>query len=243
MRPQRYDRPMCGRYTIRRVDLLIRHGAMPPPPFEEFSEHGTSMPAPRFNVAPSQSVPVVRLDASDARKLGIVKWGLVPSWVKGKPKLTPINARAETLASSRMFRPALERRRCLVPADGFYEWMRLDERTKQPMFIRLKDDAPFCFAGLWERWKPDDSAAPIDTVTIVTTTPNPLMASIHDRMPVILPASEHGRWLDRSIGGDGVLDLLVPFDADRMEAWPVSKRVNSPRNDDASLVDPSDEPA
>lgn len=228
---------MCGRYTIRRVDLLIRHGAMEAPPFETFSERAI---VHRFNVAPSQQVPVVRLDAADARKLGLVKWGLIPSWVKGKPKSQPINARAETVATSNMFRNALDRRRCLVIADGFYEWKKTDQR-KQPMFIRMRDDSMFAFAGLWERWKPDPASDPIDTMTLITTAPNRLMADIHDRMPVILAPSEHRRWLDRSVPGKDVLDLLKPYDADAMDAWPVTTRVNSPANDDPSLIQPADD--
>lgn len=231
---------MCGRYTIRRVDLFIRPGAMEAPMFETFDEKRVS-PAfdwvPRYNIAPSQAVPVVRMDARDARSVGLVKWGLIPSWTKGKPKLQPINARAETVGTSGMFRTAFDRRRCLVIADGFYEWQRLDERTKQPMFIRLRDDRSFAFAGLWERWKPDPDADAIDTMTILTTAPNELMRPIHDRMPVILNPADHDRWLDRNVPGTDVLDLLRPYDANEMEAWPVSSRVNSPRNDEAGLIE------
>lgn len=227
---------MCGRYTIRRIDIFIRFGAMDPPPFETFDEKRL---VPRFNVAPSQMVPAIRLNSDDARSLGLVKWGLIPSWTTGKPKLQPINARAETVATSSMFRSALDRRRCLVPADGFYEWQKR-EQGKQPIFIRLKEDEPFAFAGLWERWKPDEASPPIDTMTIITTTPNKLMAPIHDRMPVILKPEDHTRWLDRSVAGKDVLDLLTPFDAEQMEAWPVSTRVNTPKNDSPDLIDAAD---
>jgi putative SOS response-associated peptidase YedK len=233
-----YNPLMCGRYTIRRVDIFIRHGAMDPPPFEEIDEKRI---VPRFNVAPSQQVPVIRLNGDDARRLGFVKWGLIPSWTRGKPKTIPKYARAETVAESNMYKAALERRRCLVLADGFYEWHKIDEKTKQPYFVRLKTDEAFAFAGLWERWKADDASQPVDTMALITTVPNMLMAPIHDRMPVILPSSEHDRWLNRSVSGRDVLDLLAPYDADLMEAWPVSTRVNSPRNDDERLIDPTDE--
>src|SRR5688572_1658672 len=140
---------MCGRYTLRRIDL-IRGGfdARLLPAFEELTER------PRFNIAPSQMIPVVRLNAQGERVIDAVRWGLIPSWTKGKPKQQPINARGETVATSAMFRQAFERRRCLVPADGFYEWRKLDTETKQPMYVRRKDEDLFAFAGLWERWKP-----------------------------------------------------------------------------------------
>ena len=225
---------MCGRYTLRRIDL-IRGGfdASLLPSFEEFTER------PRFNIAPSQAIPVVRLDASGKRVLGTVRWGLIPSWTKGKPKNQPINARAETLATSGMFRQAFERRRCLVPADGFYEWRKLaDSKTKQPMFVHRRDDGVFAFAGLWERWRPDPDAEPVDTCTIITTTPNELMAPIHDRMPVILDPADYPRWLDRDTPAADVAGLLRPYPPDAMEARPVSTKVNSPRNDDEECVKP-----
>jgi putative SOS response-associated peptidase YedK len=225
---------MCGRYTLRRIDL-IRGGfdASLLPSFEEFTER------PRFNIAPSQPIPVVRLDASGKRVLGTVRWGLIPSWTKGKPKNQPINARAETLATSGMFRQAFERRRCLVPADGFYEWRKLpDGKTKQPMFVHRRDDGVFAFAGLWERWRPEEGAEPVDTCTIITTTPNELMAPIHDRMPVIVDPADYDRWLDRETLAADVAGLLRPYAAHYMEARPVSTKVNSPRNDDEDCVEP-----
>jgi putative SOS response-associated peptidase YedK len=224
---------MCGRYTIRRIDLL--HGGFDArllPSFEEFTEH------PRFNIAPSQMVPVVRVDAKGERVIDAVRWGLIPSWTKGKPKQQPINARGETVATSGMFRQAFERRRCLVPADGFYEWRKIDPKTKQPMYVRRKDRDLFAFAGLWERWKPDGEAEPIDTCTIITTTPNELMAPIHDRMPVVLDRADYDRWLDRETPGADVVGLLKPYPAESMEAIPVSTHVNSPRNDDQACIAP-----
>lgn len=202
-------------------------------PFEEFSEH----PRPRFNCAPSQLLPVIRLNKDGERVIDLVRWGLIPHWTKGKPKSQPINARAETVATSGMFRHALDRRRCLVPADGFYEWLKKGD-VKQPIYIHLQDDRPFGFAGLWERWAPDESSERVDTFTIITTTPNSEMRPIHDRMPVILPETAWESWLDRERKGSDVAALLQPYEDGRLETYPVSTHVNSPRNDDPKCVAP-----
>jgi putative SOS response-associated peptidase YedK len=217
---------VCGRYRLSRPDLIA--AAMEAMPYAgELS--------PRYNIAPSQDVMVVRVDKNGGRVLGLVRWGLIPYFTKGKPKLQPINARAETVSTSGMFREAFERRRCLIPADGFYEWRKVDAKTKIPTFIHRKDDAPFAFAGLWERWKADDDAEPVETCTIITTAPNTLMAPIHDREPLVLEPADYGRWLDREIQGEGVKDLLRPWAPDGWEAYEVSKDVNSPRNEGAGL--------
>jgi putative SOS response-associated peptidase YedK len=215
----------------------IRAG-MPQYVFEEFSEHGRSMPKwkPRFNVAPSQVVDIVRV--RDGR--GVIEsasWGLIPHWTKGKPKLKSINARADTLASSGMFRQAFEKRRCLIPADGFYEWKGA-KPPKQPYFIHRRDDAVFAFAGLWEKWKPEPDAEPIETFTIITTTPNALMETIHNRMPVILDPKDYDRWVDPGTPCEGVVDLLKPSDPVAMEAWSISTKVNSVKNDGLELLEP-----
>lgn len=223
---------MCGRVRIKRGHEWEAklHGLIPD--FEEFSEIRIGLYSqPRYNVAPSQFVPIVRREEDDKAVLAEAKWGLIPSWTRGKPKMAPINARCETAATSGMFRQALDRRRCLIPADGFYEWKRLDEKNKQPYFIHRKDDDVFCFAGLWERWKPDPDAEPVDTFTILTTTPNRLMAEIHDRMPVILEEKDYPLWLDRSVPGSGVAHLLKQYPPELLEAYKVSKYVNSPKND------------
>lgn len=224
---------MCGRYVLRRIDLL-RGGfdASLLPGFEEFTEH------PRFNIAPSQDIPVVRLDKDGKRVVGPVRWGLIPHWAKVLPKVMPINARCETAATSGMFRQALQRRRCLIPADGFFEWKKLDAKTKQPTFIRFRDDRMFAFAGLWERWKDPQSDTVVDTATILTTSPNKLMSGIHDRMPVILDPTDYARWLDRETPADAVAELLRPCVDDEMQAHPVSKSVNSPKCDQASNCEP-----
>ncbi|HEY0007271.1 MAG TPA: SOS response-associated peptidase [Tepidisphaeraceae bacterium] len=224
---------MCGRYTLRRFDLLRQDFAADyAPTFETFDEK-----RPRFNIAPSQHVPIVRLSSDGKRTLSAVRWGLIPSWTKGKPKQQPINARAETIATSGMFRQAFARRRCLIPADGFYEWQKVGGQ-KQPMFVRHADDRLFAFAGIWERWKPEEDAEPIDTMSIITTEPNSLMSPIHDRMPVILSPQDYDAWLDRDAAGDAVSGLLKPYREHEMAAVAVSTRCNSPANDDCDCVAP-----
>ncbi len=202
--------------------------------FEEFDEKAI---VPRFNVAPSQSVPVIRLDKDGARVANSIRWGLIPFFTKGKPTTQPINARAETVATSGMFRQAFQRRRCLQVADGFYEWKKIGEE-KQPMFIRFKDDRPFAFAGIWERWIPEEGAEPVDTVCHVTTKPNSLMAPIHNRMPVILRQEYYEKWLDKDTNIDAIKRLLRPLPDDELEAYPVTRAVNSPKNDTAENVKP-----
>lgn len=222
---------MCGRYILRgrREQIAIALGDITPPLFEDFDER------PRFNIAPSQSVPIVRLNKHQQPVLNCVQWGLIPSWTKGAPKTRPINARSETVAKSAMFRQAFDRRRCLVPSDGFYEWQGA-RPPKQPWFIHLRNHGIFCFAGLWERWRPDESQPPIDTVAVLTTTANAVLEPIHARMPVILAPADYGRWLDRAIPGSGVTDLLAPYAAEEMTAERVSTRVNSVKNDGPELI-------
>jgi putative SOS response-associated peptidase YedK len=226
---------MCGRYTIRELELLRAVlGTMDVADFDELVKNIDT--AKYYNIAPSYECPIIRMNKDDKPTLGMVRWGLIPSWTKGKPKMQPINAKSETAATSGMFRQAMERRRCLVLADGFYEWKGA-KPPKQPYFIRMKDDGVFAFAGLWERWKPDEQSEPIDTFTILTTTPNELMQSLHNRMPVILAKDDYARWLDRNNKAADVADLLKPFDAGKMEAWPVSTKVNTPKNQGADLIE------
>ena len=238
---------MCGRYTLRRIDLArSAFGAVPDPGFEEFEEFTER---PRFNIAPSQHVAVVRLNKAGGRSLGLVRWGLIPHWAKGPPKAQPINARAETVLTSGMFRQAFARRRCILPADGFYEWRKLDPKTKQPMFVHFPDERLFGFAGLWERRHPaggasgadgsggegskggPEGAEPVDTCAIITTTPNQLMAPIHDRMPVILRPEDYAAWLDRETDPAEAAALMRPYPDGELEAVPVGRLVNSPGND------------
>lgn len=224
---------MCGRYTLRRADLAkAAFDALLEESFEEFSER------PHFNIAPSQDIPLVRLNKNGERSLGLVRWGLIPHWAKGQPpKVQPINARAETVTTSGMFKQAFLRRRCIIPADGFYEWRRAG-KAKQPMFVHFPDNHIFGFAGLWERWRPAADAEPVDTCTIITTTPNTLMSPIHDRMPVILRPEDYGRWLDKETDPAETAKLMKPYPDGEMEAVPVSKLVNSPGNDTPECVAP-----
>jgi putative SOS response-associated peptidase YedK len=220
---------VCARYTLRRLDIAQAvFAAFPPPGYEEFSERA------RFNVAPRQMVPIVRTASDGRRVLDLAEWGLMPAWAM-ELKARPVNARAETVATNRMFRQALDRRRCLIPADGFYEWNGA-KPPRQPYFIHLKDDGIFAFAGLWEQWRSPTNDEPLETCTIITTTPNDLMRPIHDRMPVILDRPDYDQWLDRNAGGADVANLLRPFPAASMEAYSVSTAVNSVKNDGPKLV-------
>jgi len=221
---------MCGRYRARRFDLLKLGLRTPPlPGFEEFTER------PRWNVAPSNRMPIVRMDDEGMRELAIARWGFIPSWAKELPKLQPINVRAETVTTNGMFRQAFAHRRCLVPTDGFYEWKGTNP-PKQPFFIHQPDDGQFAFAGLWERWRKTKDTDPLDTFTIITTAPNELMAGIHDRMPVIVRQQDYERWLNPKYPSDDLKSLLTPF-PDELEAYPVSTHVNSPKNDDPMCIE------
>jgi putative SOS response-associated peptidase YedK len=215
---------MCGRYTLVNLAHLLRlfPWIHDPPPNA----------VPRYNIAPSQSILAVANDNPD--QFDHFVWGLIPSWAKD-PKIANnlCNARAETLPTKNTFKNAYRRRRCLIPADGFYEWkLNADGKTKQPMYIRLKSGSPFSLAGLWETWHAPDGQA-VRSATIITTKPNELMATIHDRMPVVLRAEDQKRWLD---SGENAAELLMPYPADKMDAYPVSRQVNSPRNDGAELI-------
>jgi len=227
---------MCGRYGRRADKQRIA---------EWMQTHNTnvfddSYLAPSYNVAPQSMQPVVRLDRETGeRELAIMRWGLVPFWSKdGKASFSTINARGETVTTSPVYREAMKHRRCLVPADWFYEWQRIDDRTKQPFAISLKDDGLFAFAGLWERWKDKSTGQALETYTVITTDPNELMEPIHNRMPVILKPSDYGRWLDPGDPQRLPVDLLRPYPAEEMKAWKVGKSVGNVRNNDPSLVEP-----
>ena len=223
---------MCGRYSLRRTDYTREEfEALKLPSFEEFDER----PRPRFNIAPSQKVQAIRLNANDEQVLGLLTWGLMPSWAKSDTKARPFNARAEAISTNGMFRQAFERRRCLIPADGFFEW-KGDKPNKQPLFIHRPDDGVFAFAGLWERWKSGDSAQALDTCTIITTEPNDLMRPIHNRMPVILQREDYALWLDRNTPKKQLSKLLRSYDG-RLDAYPVSTLINKVANDGPELVE------
>ena len=193
---------------------------------------------PRYNVAPTQPVAAIRLTADgQQRELTFFRWGLVPSWAKDitfGSRL--INARSETVAEKPSFRSAFKRRRCLIPADGFYEWQKTDT-GKQPMYIKATDDLPLALAGLWEMWQSPDGST-ISTCTLLTTMPNALMQPIHNRMPVILEPEDYDMWLDPGPRPQEALHLLRPYPPDKMMAYPVSTWVNNPRHDDPSCIEP-----
>lgn len=214
---------MCGRYSLRTPpDLLIRaFGLSEIPPLE-----------PRYNIAPTQPLPVIRLNHETRRReCLLMRWGLVP-FLADDPKTgyRTINAKAETAAKSPAYRAAFRYRRCLVPADGFYEWKR-EGRSKQPMYIHRKDDRPFAFAGLWEHWE-KGRGNPIETYTILTTDPNDLVRAIHDRMPVIMNPDDYAQWLDPALHDPKLVQpLLRPYPSTDLIADPVGTRINNPRYD------------
>jgi putative SOS response-associated peptidase YedK len=190
---------------------------------------------PRYNIAPTQTTPVITRNSPNRAEE--MRWGLVPFWAKD-PSIgnKMINARAETVAEKPAFRKALAARRCLVPASGFYEWKR-DAGGKVPHYIFLRDTGSFAFAGLYEIWKDQDGQV-LKTYTIITTTPNELMETIHNRMPVILSREDEGLWLDKEAEIPALLALLRPYPAEQMDAYVVSKAVNSPMHEGESLIEP-----
>src|SRR5437016_10172070 len=221
---------MCGRFTLQTpVELLS----------EKFQFPEIIPLKPRYNIAPSQAVAVVLLLPDDAdRKLAMLRWGLLPAWVKDPAKVQqPINAKAETAAEKPMFRDAFKRRRCLVPADGFYEWKQEGGR-KQPVYIHMKDGEPFAIVGLWEYWEGQDGLV-IESCTLLTTEPNDLLAPVHNRMPVILDPKDYGHWLDPDVQEVSKLkSLLRSYRPEALTCFPVNLRVNNPRNDDVLCIEP-----
>jgi putative SOS response-associated peptidase YedK len=221
---------MCGRFILYSAGRIVA----------EHFQLGQEPPLePRYNIAPTQPVAVVRLDPdSNRRKLAMLRWGLIPFWAKDiKIGYKMINARSETAPDKPAFRSAFKKRRCLIPADGFYEWKSLEGR-KEPYLVRLRDEQPFAFAGLWERWEgPDDDV--IESCTILTTGANEFLSPIHDRMPVILAARDYHRWLDPLLKDPKTLHpLLVPYPPDEMKAVPVSSRVNKTTYDEPDCIVP-----
>jgi putative SOS response-associated peptidase YedK len=192
----------------------------------------------RYNIAPTQEVAAVRMEPdSGQRELGLLHWGLIPSWAKDKKIASKlINARAETVAEKPSFRSAFTKRRCLILADGFYEWQKLEGGKKQPHYIHRQDDMPFAFAGLWESWNGEGEA--VESCTIITTSANEVMQPLHDRMPVILSGKDYDLWLDPAFKDKAALqELLKPCPVDWLEAYPVSTRVNSPKHDEAACLE------
>ena len=218
---------MCGRYTLKTpIDVLAE--------YFETQEYPSSL-TPSYNIGPTQEVAAV---VEEKRKLEMFRWGLIPSWAKD-PAIgnKMINARAETVSEKPSFRSAFKKRRCLIVADGFYEWQKTDG-GKQPYHIRMKDSSPFAFAGLWETW--DGDGEEIRSCSIITTDANDLMNEIHHRMPVILTPETYEAWLAPGFEEkEPFLDLLRPYPSDGMEVYPVSRRVNRPSNNEPSVVQPA----
>ena len=223
---------MCGRYTLANPNprrLRLRFGITEEAEIEE---------EPRFNIAPTDPVLAVR-ERSDEREIGTLRWGLVPGkWATEKKGRPLINARAESIQTQPAFAESFRERRCLIPADGFYEWRR-DENGKVPVWVHLPDDELFAFAGVWASYEPR-GAEPVVSCAIVTTAPNELMRPIHDRMPVILPREAEADWLAPGASADELSRLLVPFD-DELETREVSDLVNSVREDGPALLEPRQE--
>jgi len=219
---------MCGRFALVATgEEVAAHYQLAEVPFI----------APRYNIAPTQPVAAVRLDNGGTRQLTYFQWGLIPSWSKD-PALGSkmINARAETAAEKPAFRAAFKRRRCLIPASGFYEWQAVGGR-KQPMHIREAGGGLLSLAGLWEVWHAPDGGE-LETCTILTTTPNALMEPIHNRMPVILDPADYDMWLDPATASDQLNHLLRPFAPEMLTAYPVGTAVNRPGNDTAACIAP-----
>lgn len=193
---------------------------------------------PRYNLAPTQPVLVIRRSEGGKRELVPLRWGLVPAWSKGPDhRYSMINARAESVSERPAYRNAFKHRRCLIPAEGFYEW-RAEAGAKVPYLIRRQDGRPFAMAGLWERWR-GEGGADLESCTIIVTGANALVRAIHDRMPVILERGHYEAWLDPGNPDlDGLMRLLRPADPGPWTFHPVSRRVNSPRNDTPDLMDP-----
>jgi putative SOS response-associated peptidase YedK len=223
---------MCGRFVLKA-------------PFSElvrlYNVTNNLNLEPRSNIPPTENIAAVRPDpVGTGRRLDMLRWGLVPWWAKDlKVSFSNINAKAETVAEKPAFRDAFRERRCVIPADGFYEWKKIDAKTKQPYAIVMKDRSVFGFAGLWERWKDRASGEMIQSCTIITTTPNEVCAALHDRMPVILEPKDYARWLgEEATDPPHLMAMLRPYPAEAMEAYPVSARVGNVKNTDATLFEP-----
>ena len=218
---------MCGRYAQRTDAKKLAR---------EFKVADAPSVEPRYNIAPTQDVLAVS-ETGDGREMRFFKWGLVPSWAKDTSMgARLINARSESVAEKPAFREAFKQRRCIIPADGFYEWQRTGGR-KQPFFFRMRDEHPFGFAGLWERWEGEDGEV-INSCAILTTEANEVLRPVHDRMPVILHPDDYELWLGGSARElDLVKEVLRPYPAGEMVGYPVGSGVNSPRNQGAGLLE------
>ena len=217
---------MCGRFTLSQPTDAIASAfnIAQIPPLE-----------PRYNIAPTQLIPSILSAPGGEKQLQMLRWGLIPSWAKdAKISTKLINARAETVSEKPSFKAAFKRRRCLIVADGFYEWQR-QEKQKQPYYFRLQNAQLFAFAGLWEQWKSPDEDI-INSCTILTTEANDLLRPIHDRMPVILESKDYGLWLDSEAQQPQLQQLLRPYQADLMTSYTVSTKVNNPKNNTPECI-------
>ena len=221
---------MCGRFTLTQSPEVVA---------KAFALKTLPELIPRYNIAPSQKVAVAIAPDGKQREMRWMQWGLIPAWAKdSKIGYKLINARSETIAEKPSFRQAFKSRRCLVLADGFYEWQGQEgSQGKQPYYIQMKDTQPFAFAGLWEQWRGEDDK-PLQTCTIITTTANNLMEPIHNRMPTILGSVNYDRWLDPHSSPPLLLSLLIPYNSDAMTAFAVSNLVNSPQNERIDCIAP-----
>lgn len=220
---------MCGRFTL----------TLDPGELQELLDLGPfiHIVQPRYNIAPSQPIPIVK--DSQKREVELYRWGLVPSWADD-PKIgyRMINARSETANEKPSFRAAFKRRRCLILADGFFEWHAEEKGAQKiPYLFKLKNDAPFTFAGLYEHWQAPEGGE-LHTCTILTCPPNDLVKNYHNRMPVMLGENTRWSWLDADKDEDALLDLLIPYPAEEMKCYPVSRAVNSPENDTPEILNP-----
>ncbi len=219
---------MCGRYsvTVNPSQLAEHFDALPPVEPE----------SPRYNAAPTQNLPTLLNDGD--RHIQLLRWGLIPHWAKDAAQGNRmINVRVESLTEKPTFKNTLQKRRCLVLADGFYEWQK-NEHGKTPMRFTLKSGEPFAFAGLWELWNNPEGEL-VRTFTILTTTPNELVESVHNRMPVILLPENEKTWLSNDAETGDWLKVLNPYPADLMKVYAVSPKINSPSNDDPSVIEPA----
>lgn len=218
---------MCGRFAQRTPTKTL---------VKEFQVNDMPDIEPRYNIAPTQDILSIR-QIDDGREAAMLKWGLVPSWAKDvSTGAKLINARSETVTEKPSFREAFKKRRCIIPADGFYEWQRTGGK-KQPYFFRMQNEHPFGFAGLWEKWKATDGQV-LETCTILTTEANEVLQPVHDRMPVILHREDYELWLDSDVRKmDLVKELLSPYPASEMMSYPVGTSINSPLNQGVELIE------
>ncbi len=234
---------MCARLAILHLKRLLARIARAQ--LKEALEQAAQQP--RHNIAPSQTVDVIREITQGTREITPLRWGLVPPWADDlKFGFRAINARAETIATLPTFRAGIQKRRCIVPVTGYYEWKQLGAKHKQPYYFSATDGEPLMLAGLWESWRSKDLASPlaqttVETFTIITTTPNEAAAKIHDRMPVILDNADWDHWLNPDMSTQDVLPLLKPSPAESLLVVPVSTAVNNPRNDSPACIIPIDE--